>query len=94
MKLAPAAADPVTYAQLKWICACLALALLPHVAALPLWLLLAVCAPRRIRLGLAARGRAAPPARMRLVIAAVRSRCCSCSSIPSTGSPPVPRCWA
>ena len=58
MKLAAAAAAPVSYAQFKWICACLALALLPHLAALPLWLLLAVCVRRSHSPGA---GRARPP---------------------------------
>lgn len=71
MKLAPAAAAPVSYVQFKWICACLALALLPHLTALPLWLLLAVCAAAVIRLGLAARGRPAPPRALLLSVTAV-----------------------
>src|SRR5271155_2224321 len=44
MKLPEASAVPVTYAQLKWICACIALALLAHLEAVPIWLLVTVCA--------------------------------------------------
>ncbi len=71
MKLVAASAEPITYAQLKWSCACLALALAAHVAALPIWLLLTVCATGVIRVGLAARGQAAPARGIRLGIAAV-----------------------
>ena len=70
MKLAPDSSAPVTYAQLKWTCACLALALLAQVGALPLWLLGIVCALAALRLILAARGRRAPPQALRLLIAA------------------------
>jgi transglutaminase-like putative cysteine protease len=71
MKAAVASAAPVSYPQLKWICACVALALAAHVAALPLWLLVTVCAIAAVRLGLAARGRAAPARLVRLGIAAL-----------------------
>lgn len=71
MKLAAAAATPVTYDQLKSLCACLALALAAHLSALPVWLIAIVCAAAAIRLGLAARGRTAPPHGLRLGIAAV-----------------------
>ena len=62
MKLAAPGATRVTYTQIKWVCACLALALLPHLGVLPVWVLVTVCAVGAIRLGLAARGRG-PPAR-------------------------------
>ena len=71
MKLAAAAETKVTYDQLKWLCACLALALIAHLAALPYWLIVTVCAAAAIRLGLAARGRAAPARGIRLCVAAV-----------------------
>jgi len=71
VKLASASATQVTYAQLKWICACLALALAAHVAALPVWVLITVGAAAAIRLSLAARGYATPPRGVRLAIAAV-----------------------
>ncbi|MGO9514458.1 MAG: DUF3488 and DUF4129 domain-containing transglutaminase family protein [Steroidobacteraceae bacterium] len=71
MKLPEASAVPVTYAQLKWICACLALALAAHLAALPIWLLITVCAAAAIRLTLAARGRTVPARGIRFCIAAV-----------------------
>jgi transglutaminase-like putative cysteine protease len=70
LKLAPDSSALVTYAQLKWTCACLALALLAQVGALPLWLLGMVCALAALRLILAARGRRAPPQALRLLIAA------------------------
>ncbi len=70
MKLVPDSSAPVTYAQLKWTCGCLALALLAQVGALPLWLLGIVCALAALRLTLAARGRRAPPQALRLLIAA------------------------
>ncbi len=70
MKLTPDSSARVTYPQLKWTCACLALALLAQVGALPLWLLGVVCALAALRLILAARGRRAPPQALRLLIAA------------------------
>jgi len=63
--------QPVSYDELLWISACLALALLPHVAALPVWVLLAVGAAAALRLLLAARGRTAPPQSIRLSVAAL-----------------------
>jgi protein-glutamine gamma-glutamyltransferase len=69
LKLAPPSAAQVTYPQLKWICACLALALLAHVGTIPLWLLGAVCATAAVRLGLAARGKGVPARGIRLLIA-------------------------
>ncbi|MGP8228690.1 MAG: DUF3488 and DUF4129 domain-containing transglutaminase family protein [Steroidobacteraceae bacterium] len=71
MKLAGASATKVSYDQLTWLCACLALALLAHIAALPFWLIVTVCAAAAIRLGLAARGRSAPARGIRLCVAAV-----------------------
>ncbi len=71
MKLPVASAAPVTYQQLKWLCACLALALVAHLSELPVWLIAAVCAAAAIRLGLAARGRSTPARAIRLCIAAV-----------------------
>ncbi len=70
MRLTPDSSAPVTYAQLKWSCACLALALLTQIGALPLWLLGVVCALAALRLILAARGRRAPPRGLRFLIAA------------------------
>ena len=70
MKLAAPSAAPVSYAQLKWICACIALALAAHATAVPVWLLGTVCAAGAIRLTLAARGRAAPGRGIRLELAA------------------------
>ena len=71
MKLAAASETKVTYDQLKWLCACLALALIAHLPALPHWLIVTVCAAAAIRLALAARGRAAPARGIRLCVAAV-----------------------
>ncbi|MGO9426584.1 MAG: DUF3488 domain-containing protein, partial [Steroidobacteraceae bacterium] len=71
MKLAAPSAAQVSYAQLKWICACIALALAAHVAAVPVWLLATVCAAVSIRLMLAARGRSAPGRGIRLGLAAI-----------------------
>lgn len=62
-------AEQSSYEQLLWIAACLALALAPHIAALPIWVLVAVGASGAIRLLLAARGRAAPPRGIRLIVA-------------------------
>ncbi|MGP8166676.1 MAG: DUF3488 and DUF4129 domain-containing transglutaminase family protein [Steroidobacteraceae bacterium] len=71
MKLAAPSAAQVSYAQLKWICACIALALAAHVTAVPVWLLATVCAAVAIRLILAARGRSAPGRGIRLGLAAI-----------------------
>ena len=60
----------VSYEQLRWSCACLALALIPHLPSLPLWIPLTVAASGAIRLVLAARGRGPPPQVLRLGIAA------------------------
>jgi len=64
-------ADRASYDELRWASGCLALALLPHVTALPVWLLAAVGACVAIRLLLAARGGAAPPRSIRLSVAAL-----------------------
>jgi transglutaminase-like putative cysteine protease len=70
MKLASASATHATYPQLRSICLCLALALAPYAPALPVWILIVVCAAGATRLGLAARGYAAPGRAIRLGIAA------------------------
>jgi transglutaminase-like putative cysteine protease len=70
VKLA-APATQVTYAELRWMCACLALALAAQAASLPLWLLAVIGAAAGIRLWLAARGYAAPSRTIRSVIAVV-----------------------
>ena len=69
MRWAAAAKTPVSFEQLTWISACLALALAAHVTVLPLWLLATVCAAGLIRLGSAARGHTAPPRAIRMTIA-------------------------
>jgi transglutaminase-like putative cysteine protease len=71
MKLAAAAPTDVTYAQLKWMSAALALALAAHAAALPVWALGVAAAAIALRLSLAARGLAAPARSIRLGIALV-----------------------
>ncbi|HMK86201.1 MAG TPA: DUF3488 domain-containing protein, partial [Steroidobacteraceae bacterium] len=71
MKLATPSATSTTYSQLQWISLCLGLALAAQVTTLPLWLLVVVCVAVAIRLGLAARGYAAPSRAIRLVISAV-----------------------
>ena len=71
MKLAAPSATQVTYPQLRWMCACLALALAAHALSLPLWLLAVIAAAAGIRLWLAARGYAAPSRTIRSVIAVV-----------------------
>ena len=38
------AAQPVSFERLAWICACLGLAMIPHLAALPVWVLATVSA--------------------------------------------------
>jgi transglutaminase-like putative cysteine protease len=70
VKLASASATHVTYPQLKSSCLCLALALAAYVPAVPVWILIVVCATGAIRLSLAARGYAAPGRAIRLGIAA------------------------
>jgi transglutaminase-like putative cysteine protease len=62
------AAGMATFDQLLWVTVCLGLALLPGMAALPVWVSVTVAAAAAIRLGLAARGRDAPPRAVRLGI--------------------------
>jgi transglutaminase-like putative cysteine protease len=62
---------PATLAQLRWLCACLALALAPHVAHLPGWLVAVTAGFVLVRLVLAARQRPPPPRLLRMAIAAV-----------------------
>jgi transglutaminase-like putative cysteine protease len=69
MTASPRSAEPVSYEALLWICGCLVLALIPHVAASPIWVLIVVGACGAIRLLLAARGRGAPPSSLRLIVA-------------------------
>jgi transglutaminase-like putative cysteine protease len=61
----------VSYEQLLGISACLALALLAHVATLPVWVLVIVVVCGLIRIGLARRGRGPPRQSVLLVIAAL-----------------------
>ena len=60
--------ERVTFERLAWITACLALAMLPYVAGLPLWVTAATAAAAALRLVLAARGRRAPPSIIRIVV--------------------------
>ncbi len=69
MKLAAPSATRVTYEQLRWMSACLALALVVHSRSLPVWLLVTVAAAIAIRLALAARGYAAPSRAIRIGVA-------------------------
>ena len=55
MKLAAPTATRVTYEQLRWMSACLVLALVVHTTSLPVWLLATVAAAIAIRLALCAR---------------------------------------
>lgn len=63
------AAQPVAFERLAWICACLGLAMIPHMAALPLWVLGTVGACAALRLFRAAHGRSAPPRLIRTLVA-------------------------
>jgi protein-glutamine gamma-glutamyltransferase len=63
--------DRVSYEQLLGISGCLALALLAHVTTLPLWVPVIIVACGLIRLGLARRGRSAPPRGVLIAIAAL-----------------------
>jgi protein-glutamine gamma-glutamyltransferase len=65
-----AAAERVTFEQLLWITACLALALLADVGSLPIWVMATVAAAAGVRLLLAARGRDAPPQAVRIIVSA------------------------
>ena len=60
--------ERVTFERLAWITACLALAMLPYVAVLPLWVTASTAAAAALRLALAARGRRAPPSIIRIVV--------------------------
>jgi transglutaminase-like putative cysteine protease len=68
MKAAQAPATPV---QLRWLCACLALAIAPHLTSLPPWLIGVTAAFVVLRLALAARQRPPPPKLLRLALAAI-----------------------
>jgi transglutaminase-like putative cysteine protease len=59
----------VSFEQLAGISACLAMALVAHLKALPVWVLITVAVSGGIRLLLAHRGRAAPPRAVRLIVA-------------------------
>ncbi len=59
----------VSFEQLAGISACLAMALVAHLEALPVWVLITVAVSGGIRLLLAHRGRAAPPRAVRLIVA-------------------------
>ncbi|MEO7206661.1 MAG: DUF3488 and transglutaminase-like domain-containing protein [Steroidobacteraceae bacterium] len=61
--------ERVTYEQLLGISGCLALALLAHITTLPLWVPAIVVACGLIRLGLARRGRGAPPGSVLVTVA-------------------------
>jgi transglutaminase-like putative cysteine protease len=61
--------DRVSYEQLLGISGCLALALLAHVTTLPLWVPVMIVACGLIRLGLARRGRSAPPRGVLIAVA-------------------------
>jgi len=70
MSAAPLA-ERVTLEPLLWITACLALALAPHVAALPIWVTATVAGAAALRVLLAVRGRDAPPRAIRFVVSAL-----------------------
>jgi protein-glutamine gamma-glutamyltransferase len=61
-------AQPVSFEQLAGISACLALALVAHIGALPVWVLCTVAVAGGLRLLLARRGRPPPPRGVRLAI--------------------------
>jgi transglutaminase-like putative cysteine protease len=65
------AGERVTFEQLLWIAACLALALLAGITTLPIWVIAAAGAAAAIRLVFAARGRDAPPRGIRLAASAL-----------------------
>jgi transglutaminase-like putative cysteine protease len=67
----PAAAERLTAGQLAWVSICLGLTLLPRVTVLPAWVTLTVAVVVILRLGLAVRGRDAPPGPLRLIISVV-----------------------
>jgi transglutaminase-like putative cysteine protease len=70
MTALPDWAQNVSYRRLLWISGCLALALIPHLAALPIWVLLTIGASGAIRLLLAVRGGGPPPWSLRLIVSA------------------------
>jgi protein-glutamine gamma-glutamyltransferase len=61
----------ISYRRLLWISICLALAMIPHVSALPVWVLATFAGCAALRLFRAARGRAAPPRAIRMIVAAL-----------------------
>ncbi len=63
--------ERVSYEQLLGISGCLALALLAHLATLPLWVLAIVMGCGLIRIGLARTGRGPPPQSVLLTVAAL-----------------------
>jgi transglutaminase-like putative cysteine protease len=66
-----ASAERVTFEQLLWIAACLALTLLADIATPPIWVTITAAAVTVLRLALAARGRDAPPRGLRALIVVV-----------------------
>ncbi len=62
-------APRIGYERLLWTTGCLALSLAPHIGGIPVWVLGTCAAAAAIRLGLAARGRDAPPQVLRILIA-------------------------
>ena len=67
----PATSPRVSLRQLTLAAACVGLALVPHLATLPVWVLLLAAAAAGLRLLLAAAGRDAPPSLLRAAIAAL-----------------------
>ena len=63
--------ERVTFDRLLWITVCLGLALLAHIAALPVWVLATVIVAATVRLVSAARGQDAPPQFLRLGISII-----------------------
>jgi len=62
-------AQRVGFDRLLWTAGCLGLGLAPHIGAIPIWVIVTCAAAAAVRLGLAARGRDAPPQILRIVIA-------------------------
>ena len=62
--------EQISFERLKWVSACLVLALAPHLSSLPPWIPLTVGIAGAIRLALAARRRGPPPQALRLGMAA------------------------
>jgi transglutaminase-like putative cysteine protease len=69
MKASGGAAAPASFERLAWICACLGLAMIPHLATLPVWVIATVGTCAALRLFRAAHGRSAPPQIIRTLIA-------------------------